>query len=100
MLCVRHSVSGWTCQPQPVCLFHREDRILAINDLLTTSLQEFNMYLSKCLKNEVRSRKGTGWADGRVTTRLTGATFLVSGETDDLASSREPAAAFPGLPLQ
>uniref|UniRef100_A0AAQ4P3G4 Pleckstrin homology domain containing S1, tandem duplicate 2 n=1 Tax=Gasterosteus aculeatus aculeatus TaxID=481459 RepID=A0AAQ4P3G4_GASAC len=54
MLCVRHSVSGWTCQPQPVCLFHREDRILAINDLLTTSLQEFNMYLSKCLKNEVK----------------------------------------------
>uniref|UniRef100_A0AAQ4RF85 Pleckstrin homology domain containing S1, tandem duplicate 2 n=1 Tax=Gasterosteus aculeatus aculeatus TaxID=481459 RepID=A0AAQ4RF85_GASAC len=48
------SVSGWTCQPQPVCLFHREDRILAINDLLTTSLQEFNMYLSKCLKNEVK----------------------------------------------
>ncbi|KAL6094991.1 plekhs1 [Pungitius sinensis] len=47
-------VSGWTCQPQTVCLFHKEDQILAINDLQTGSLQEFNAYLSKCRKNEVK----------------------------------------------
>ncbi|XP_037319499.2 uncharacterized protein LOC119212814 isoform X4 [Pungitius pungitius] len=47
-------VSGWTCQPQTVCLFHQEDQILAINDLEIGSLQEFNEYLSKCRKNEVK----------------------------------------------
>ncbi|XP_042364564.1 pleckstrin homology domain-containing family S member 1-like isoform X2 [Plectropomus leopardus] len=48
------SVSGWTGQPQSVCLFHKGDQILAINDLHTSSVEEFNMYLSKCLKNEVK----------------------------------------------
>uniref|UniRef100_A0A8C4DFV1 Pleckstrin homology domain containing S1, tandem duplicate 2 n=1 Tax=Dicentrarchus labrax TaxID=13489 RepID=A0A8C4DFV1_DICLA len=48
------SVSGWTGQPQSVCLFHKGDQILAINDLHTSSVDEFNMYLSKSLKNEVR----------------------------------------------
>uniref|UniRef100_A0A671WV79 PDZ domain-containing protein n=1 Tax=Sparus aurata TaxID=8175 RepID=A0A671WV79_SPAAU len=46
-------VSGWTGQPQSVCLFHKGDQILAINDLHTSSVDEFNMYLSKSLKNEV-----------------------------------------------
>ncbi|XP_053197034.1 pleckstrin homology domain-containing family S member 1-like [Scomber japonicus] len=45
------SVSGWTGQP---CLFHKGDQILAINDLHTSSVEEFNMYISKSLKNEVK----------------------------------------------
>lgn len=48
------SVSGWTGQPQSVCLFHKGDQILAINDLHTSSVEEFNMYLSRSLKNEVK----------------------------------------------
>ncbi|XP_032357251.1 pleckstrin homology domain-containing family S member 1 isoform X2 [Etheostoma spectabile] len=48
------SVSGWTGQPQTACLFHKGDQILAINDLHTCSMEEFNVYLSKCLKNEVK----------------------------------------------
>ncbi|XP_059180915.1 pleckstrin homology domain-containing family S member 1-like [Centropristis striata] len=48
------TVSGWTGQPQSVCLFHKGDQILAINDLHTGSVEELNMYLSKCLKNEVK----------------------------------------------
>ncbi|XP_041672064.1 pleckstrin homology domain-containing family S member 1-like [Cheilinus undulatus] len=47
-------VSGWTGQPQSVCLFHKGDQILAINDLHTCSLDEFNMFLSKALKSEVK----------------------------------------------
>ncbi|XP_034564556.1 pleckstrin homology domain-containing family S member 1-like [Notolabrus celidotus] len=47
-------VSGWTGQPQSVCLFHKGDQILAINDLHTCSVDEFNMFVSKCLKNEVK----------------------------------------------
>uniref|UniRef100_A0A3P8TDZ9 Pleckstrin homology domain containing S1, tandem duplicate 4 n=1 Tax=Amphiprion percula TaxID=161767 RepID=A0A3P8TDZ9_AMPPE len=48
------SVSGWTGQPKTVCLFHKGDQILAINDLHASSLEEFNMYLSRLLKNEVK----------------------------------------------
>ncbi|KAM6963470.1 pleckstrin homology domain-containing family S member 1-like [Tautogolabrus adspersus] len=48
------SVSGWTGQPQSVCLFHKGDQILAINDLHTCSVDEFNMLLSKSLKSEVK----------------------------------------------
>nr|XP_046232315.1 pleckstrin homology domain-containing family S member 1-like isoform X2 [Scatophagus argus] len=48
------SVSGWTGQPQSVCLFHKGDQILAINDLHVSSVEEYNMYLSKSLKNEVK----------------------------------------------
>ncbi|CAG5906199.1 unnamed protein product [Menidia menidia] len=48
------SVSGWTGQPQTVCLFHKGDQILAINDLHTGSIEDFNMYISKSLKNEVK----------------------------------------------
>uniref|UniRef100_UPI0037E9BA76 pleckstrin homology domain-containing family S member 1-like isoform X2 n=1 Tax=Semicossyphus pulcher TaxID=241346 RepID=UPI0037E9BA76 len=48
------SVSGWTGQPQSVCLFHKGDQILAVNDLHTCSVDEFNMFLSKSLKSEVR----------------------------------------------
>lgn len=47
------SVSGWTGQPQTVCLFHKGDQILAINDLHVGSVDDFNTYLSKSLKNEV-----------------------------------------------
>ncbi|XP_074519884.1 pleckstrin homology domain-containing family S member 1-like [Halichoeres trimaculatus] len=47
-------VSGWTGQPQSVCLFHKGDQILAINDLHTCSVDEVNMFLSKSLKNEVK----------------------------------------------
>ncbi|XP_035853287.1 pleckstrin homology domain-containing family S member 1 isoform X2 [Sander lucioperca] len=48
------SVSGWTGQPQTACLFHKGDQILAINDLHASSMEDFNVYLSKCLKNEVK----------------------------------------------
>ncbi|KAI4807358.1 hypothetical protein KUCAC02_027170 [Chaenocephalus aceratus] len=48
------SVSAWTGQPQTVCLFHKGDEILAINDLHCTTVDEFNMFLSKSLKNEVK----------------------------------------------
>lgn len=48
------AVSGWTGQPQSACLFHKGDQILAINDLHTSSVEEFNMYLSRSLKNEVK----------------------------------------------
>ncbi|XP_017289266.1 pleckstrin homology domain-containing family S member 1 isoform X1 [Kryptolebias marmoratus] len=47
------SVSGWTGQPQSVCLFHKGDQILALNDLLISNINEFNMFLSKSLKKEV-----------------------------------------------
>lgn len=49
------SVSAWTGQPQTVCLFHKGDQILALNDLHTSNVEEFNMYISRSLKNEVRS---------------------------------------------
>uniref|UniRef100_A0A4W6CDS5 Pleckstrin homology domain containing S1, tandem duplicate 2 n=1 Tax=Lates calcarifer TaxID=8187 RepID=A0A4W6CDS5_LATCA len=49
------SVSGWTGQPQTVCLFHKGDHILAVNDLHVGSVEEFNMYISKSLKSEVHS---------------------------------------------
>ncbi|XP_071062926.1 pleckstrin homology domain-containing family S member 1-like isoform X3 [Pseudochaenichthys georgianus] len=51
---VCYSVSAWTGQPQTVCLFHKGDEILAINDLHCTTVDEFNMFLSKSLKNEVK----------------------------------------------
>lgn len=51
-LCV-NSVTGWTGQPQSVCLFHKGDQILAINDLLIGDIDEFNMLLSKSLRKEV-----------------------------------------------
>ncbi|XP_037546975.1 pleckstrin homology domain-containing family S member 1-like [Nematolebias whitei] len=47
------SVSGWTGQPQSVCLFHKGDQILAINDLLISDIDEFNVLLSKSLRKEV-----------------------------------------------
>lgn len=52
-LCV--SVCSWTGQPHSVCLFHKGDEILAINDLHAGSVEEVNSYLSKSLKNEVNS---------------------------------------------
>lgn len=48
------SVSGWTGQPQSVCRFLRGDQILAINDIHAGSVEEFNMYLSRSLKSEVK----------------------------------------------
>uniref|UniRef100_A0A4W6C5G6 Pleckstrin homology domain containing S1, tandem duplicate 2 n=1 Tax=Lates calcarifer TaxID=8187 RepID=A0A4W6C5G6_LATCA len=56
-VCVCRSVSGWTGQPQTVCLFHKGDHILAVNDLHVGSVEEFNMYISKSLKSEVHSLK-------------------------------------------
>ncbi|XP_071385958.1 pleckstrin homology domain-containing family S member 1-like isoform X2 [Centroberyx affinis] len=47
-------VSGWTGQPQTMCMFHKGDKILAINDLHTSSVEEFNIYLNKLLKNQVK----------------------------------------------
>lgn len=52
-VCVCLSISGWTGQPQTQCLFHKGDQVLAINDLHTGTVDEFNMYLSRTLKNEV-----------------------------------------------
>nr|XP_043869412.1 pleckstrin homology domain-containing family S member 1-like isoform X1 [Solea senegalensis] len=47
-------VSGWTGQPQTVCLFHKGDQIVGINDLLIGSVKEFHIYISKSLKNQVK----------------------------------------------
>uniref|UniRef100_A0A669B9A3 Pleckstrin homology domain containing S1, tandem duplicate 3 n=1 Tax=Oreochromis niloticus TaxID=8128 RepID=A0A669B9A3_ORENI len=47
-------VSGWTGQPQTVCLFHKGDQILAVNDLHVSTVEEFTMFISKSLKNESR----------------------------------------------
>ncbi|XP_011604631.1 pleckstrin homology domain-containing family S member 1 [Takifugu rubripes] len=47
-------VCSWTGQPQSVCLFHKGDEILAINDLHAGTVEEVHMYLSKSLKNEVK----------------------------------------------
>lgn len=47
-------VYSWTGQPHTVCLFHKGDEILAINDLHASSVEEVNNYLSKSLKNEVK----------------------------------------------
>ncbi|KAM3859957.1 pleckstrin homology domain-containing family S member 1-like [Diretmus argenteus] len=47
-------VSGWTGPPQTTCLFHKTDQILAINDLHTSSVEDFHNYLSKLLKNQVK----------------------------------------------
>lgn len=57
MICVCVSVYSWTGQPQSVCLFHKGDEILAINDLHAGSVEEVNMYLSKSLKNEVNPQR-------------------------------------------
>uniref|UniRef100_A0A3Q3KFI1 PH domain-containing protein n=1 Tax=Monopterus albus TaxID=43700 RepID=A0A3Q3KFI1_MONAL len=48
------SVSLWTGQPQTVCLFHRGDQIMAINDLHVSSVDEYNMFISKSLKSEIK----------------------------------------------
>ncbi|XP_032429472.1 pleckstrin homology domain-containing family S member 1 isoform X1 [Xiphophorus hellerii] len=48
------SVSGWTGQPQSVCLFHKGDRVVAINDLQTDSVEDFYMFISKSMKDEVK----------------------------------------------
>uniref|UniRef100_A0A8C6NS93 Pleckstrin homology domain containing S1, tandem duplicate 3 n=1 Tax=Nothobranchius furzeri TaxID=105023 RepID=A0A8C6NS93_NOTFU len=48
------SVSNWTGQPQSVCLFHKGDEIVAINDLHTGSVDEFNTFLNKSIKKEVK----------------------------------------------
>ncbi|KAM6896987.1 pleckstrin homology domain-containing family S member 1-like [Xenentodon cancila] len=48
------SVSAWTGQPQNACLFHKGDQILAVNDLHTSSVEEFNLYISKSLNNKVK----------------------------------------------
>uniref|UniRef100_A0A3B5K695 Pleckstrin homology domain containing S1, tandem duplicate 2 n=1 Tax=Takifugu rubripes TaxID=31033 RepID=A0A3B5K695_TAKRU len=40
-------VCSWTGQPQSVCLFHKGDEILAINDLHAGTVEEVHMYLSK-----------------------------------------------------
>lgn len=53
-ICLCPSVSGWTGQPQTVCLFHKGDQIVAVNDLHASSVEEYNMYISKALKSEVR----------------------------------------------
>ncbi|XP_016889594.1 pleckstrin homology domain-containing family S member 1 isoform X2 [Cynoglossus semilaevis] len=48
------TVSAWTGQPHTVCLFHKGDRIVGLNDLHITNVKEFNTYISKSLKNEVK----------------------------------------------
>ncbi|XP_054878613.1 pleckstrin homology domain-containing family S member 1-like isoform X2 [Poeciliopsis prolifica] len=48
------SVSGWTGQPQSVCLFHKGDRVVAINDLQTDSVEDFYVFISKSMKDEVK----------------------------------------------
>lgn len=46
------SVSSWS--GQPVCLFHKGDQILALNDLHIDSVQDYTMLINKSLKNEVK----------------------------------------------
>lgn len=46
-------MSGWTGQPQSVCLFHKGDSIVAVNDLHASTVEEFNKYISNSLKTEV-----------------------------------------------
>ncbi|XP_048027595.1 pleckstrin homology domain-containing family S member 1 [Megalobrama amblycephala] len=41
-------------QIQDSCLFHKGDQILAVNDLLTDSVEEFHKYLRRLSKNEVK----------------------------------------------
>ncbi|KAJ8386567.1 hypothetical protein AAFF_G00168930 [Aldrovandia affinis] len=47
-------VSHWLAQPGTRCLFHKGDQILAVNDLLTESVEEVQTYLNKLLKNQVK----------------------------------------------
>ncbi|XP_036377651.1 pleckstrin homology domain-containing family S member 1-like [Megalops cyprinoides] len=47
-------VSHWPALPGTQSLFHKGDQILAINDLLTESVDEVHFYLNKLLKNEVK----------------------------------------------
>ncbi|XP_046889018.1 pleckstrin homology domain-containing family S member 1-like isoform X2 [Hypomesus transpacificus] len=46
-------VFGWTGQSQTTYPFHKGDRILAINDLHTGSVEEFQTYLRRLLKEQV-----------------------------------------------
>ncbi|XP_069011652.1 pleckstrin homology domain-containing family S member 1-like [Embiotoca jacksoni] len=48
------SVAGWTGQTQTVCLFCKGDQILAVNDLHAGSVEEFNTYINKSLKEKVK----------------------------------------------
>lgn len=58
-LCVR--VSSWTgVQQQTLGLFLKGDLILAVNDLHAVNLDEFNMFVSKSLKDKVRTRSDSG----------------------------------------
>ncbi|XP_043958735.1 pleckstrin homology domain-containing family S member 1-like isoform X2 [Gambusia affinis] len=48
------SVSGWTGEPQSVCLFHKGDRVVAVNDLQADSVEDFYLFISKSMKDEVK----------------------------------------------
>ncbi|XP_026207848.1 pleckstrin homology domain-containing family S member 1 isoform X2 [Anabas testudineus] len=48
------SVTGWTGQPKTVCELQKGDQILGVNNLQVSTAEEFNMYVSKSLKNEVK----------------------------------------------
>uniref|UniRef100_A0A7N6BYN4 PH domain-containing protein n=1 Tax=Anabas testudineus TaxID=64144 RepID=A0A7N6BYN4_ANATE len=50
-----NSVTGWTGQPKTVCELQKGDQILGVNNLQVSTAEEFNMYVSKSLKNEVHS---------------------------------------------
>uniref|UniRef100_A0A8C7X122 PDZ domain-containing protein n=1 Tax=Oryzias sinensis TaxID=183150 RepID=A0A8C7X122_9TELE len=58
-LCVR--VSSWTgVQQQTLGFFLKGDQILAVNDLRAVNLDEFNMFISKSLKDKVQRRSDSG----------------------------------------
>ncbi|KAG9338347.1 hypothetical protein JZ751_025904 [Albula glossodonta] len=47
-------VSHWPALSATRCLFRKGDQILAVNDLLTESVEEVQTYLNKLLKNQVK----------------------------------------------
>uniref|UniRef100_A0A3Q3SEN0 PH domain-containing protein n=1 Tax=Mastacembelus armatus TaxID=205130 RepID=A0A3Q3SEN0_9TELE len=100
-------VSAWTSQPQTVCLFHKGDQILAVNDLHVSNLDEYNMYISKSLKNEVHiaftqntntlSLYARSYVSMQSDHRCK--LYVFSGKTDRPPSTWMPATAFPKLCL-
>ncbi|KAL4613007.1 pleckstrin homology domain-containing family S member 1 [Arapaima gigas] len=50
----RPCVTQWTAPSESICKFHQGDRVLAVNDLETSSVLEVEMYLHKLLKKKVK----------------------------------------------
>lgn len=90
--CLFHSVTGWTGQPKTECLLTKGDTILGVNGLQVSNMEEFNMYISKSLKNKVQSLFTHTHTVRVHAVKLGGKAFLFSGESDHPA--RTPNTAF------